>query len=271
MRNALPSRGIAKETCKSNLDWSYLVMAGIFQIDPRRGKSLFAEELKRQRTVRDAMELASLLSIYGWQLLCSGDPQDLDESIQLQTEALALWRELNVTWGRAGSIPRTCLHLGIAYTYKGESAMAMEYGHEAIRRYHEVGDVHGVAWAQLSLGWPALAQGNLALAKTSFRASLKLSPDGSMSSVPYALAGLAETLRQQGNLVRAGRLYGATERFDDHESPPFGLIKNLPTMQAAHTYLDDPAFSAAWSEGKAMPLAAVMTYAMLEEHLRPFV
>ena len=114
--------------------------------------------------------------------------------------------------------------------------MAMEYEREAIRCYHELGDVNGVAWAQVSLGWPALAQGNLTLAKTSFRASLKLSPDGSMSSVPYALAGLAETLRQQGNLVRAGRLYGATWRFDDHKNPPLWADKK-PPYHASCTHL----------------------------------
>jgi tetratricopeptide (TPR) repeat protein len=237
-------------------------MAGIFQIDPSRGKRLFAKELLRQHTVQDRMAFASLLSTYGMQLLFSGDPQNLDESIQLLTEALELWRKLNVKWGRAGSIPRTCLYLGIAHTYKGEPAMAMEYEREAIQCYREVGDVNGVAWAQVSLGWPALAQGNLTLAKTSFRASLKLSPDGDMSSVPYALAGLAETLRQQGNLMCAGRLYGATWRFNEQKNPPYALIKNLPTMQAVHTYLHNPAFAAAWSEGKTMSLAEVMRYAL---------
>jgi hypothetical protein len=52
------------------------------------------------------------------------------------------------------------LHLGNAYARKGDFALAIEYEREASHIYQEVGDAHGVAWAQLSIGWPALSQGD---------------------------------------------------------------------------------------------------------------
>lgn len=234
----------------------------LFQIDPARGRVLFQQEIARQRKLEDPETLAVVLNAFGGQLRLKGDPQDLDESIDILTECLLLWRELGIKWGLAGGMARAYLFLGQAYSTKGEQTLAIEYEQEASHLYQEVGDLQGVAWAQTSIGWPALAQRNLALAFASFRMSLELSPDGSMNYVPSALVGLAETVYQQGDLVRAGRLFGAAAHFENRQVPRVGPLKNLPAIKAAHARLDNPTFAVAWAEGEAMALAEVIAYAL---------
>ena len=130
------------------------------------------------------------------------------------------------------------------------------------RLYYEAGDLHGVATVQMSIGWPALAQGDLALAQTSFQKSLQLSPDGGMNCVPCAVVGLAETRRQQGNLARAGQLFGAAARFTEQEIFEYIPLKKFPAMQAARGYLNNPVFAAAWAEGEAMTIEQVIAFAL---------
>ena len=154
------------------------------------------------------------------------------------------------------------MDLGHIYTLQGEFTLAVEYEEEALRLYYESGDLHGVAWAQMSIGWPALAQGDLALAQASFQNSLKLSSDGSINSVPYALIGLAETWRQQGKLARAGQLFGAAVRFGEQATATYAPFKKFAAMQAARTHLDNPVFAAAWTEGEAMTLEQAIVCAL---------
>jgi len=83
------------------------------------------------------------------------------------------------------------------------------------------------------------------------------------------IVGLAETLRQQGYLVRAGQLFGAAARFGH---PLTGLVvETLATMKAAHSHRDHPDFDAAWVEGATMPLAEIMALALESVHLIPLV
>jgi hypothetical protein len=113
--------------------------------------------------------LAPLLQAYGRQLIRSDDPQDLNYSFAMLTECLALWRQAGVTHSRAGGTARAYMDLGHIHTLRGEYDLAVEYEREASQQYYETGDLHGVAWTQMSIGWPALAQDDLALAQASFQ------------------------------------------------------------------------------------------------------
>src|SRR4051812_17257874 len=83
-----------------------------------------------------------------------------------------------------------------------------------------------------------------------------------MDSVPYAIVGLAESYRREGNLVRAGRLFGASTRFDLQSNNLTLPLQSLTSLQEAHSYLDDPTFAKAWAEGQAMTTSDVIAYAL---------
>lgn len=237
-------------------------LASLFQIDAVRGKSLFEQELASQRALGNEEALASLLHAYGSALVFTAGAQEWTDGIQALSEALGLWRRLEIKWSRAGGTARACLELTYAYIRKGELANALAHAREASQLYQGVGDTAGTASAQSALGWVALALGDLALAGASFRISLRLSPDGSMNSVPGTLVGLAETVRRQGDLVRAGRLFGAAARFEHRLSLGHLAIETLAAIKASRTYLDNPVFAAAWTEGEAMPLSEVIAHAL---------
>jgi tetratricopeptide (TPR) repeat protein len=230
--------------------------------DERQGRRLFEQELARQRLLGAPEMLAPLLHAYGRQLALSDAPQDVDRGFQMLTECLALWRQLGIKWSRAGGTARAYMDLGHIYTRRGDYALALAYEQEASRLYHEAGDLHGVAWAQMSIGWPALAQGDLALAQASFQNSLHFTPDGSMDNLPYALIGLAETRRRQGKLARSAQLFGASARFNERDTAEYAPLKHFSALQAAHAHLSNPDFAAAWAEGEAMTIEQAIALAL---------
>jgi predicted ATPase/transcriptional regulator with XRE-family HTH domain len=235
---------------------------GLLRVDERQGKSLFEQELARRRVLGAPEMLAPLLHAYGRELLFNDDEQDLHDSLQILTECLTLWQRLDIQVSRAGGTARASMDLGHIYTLQGEYTLAVEFEEEALRLYKEAGDLHGVAWAHMSIGWPALAQGDLALAQASFQDSLKLSPDGSMNSVPYALIGLAETRRRQGKLASAGQLFGAAMRFDEQATATYAPLKKFAAMQAARSHLNNPDFAAAWAAGETETIEQAIDHAL---------
>ncbi len=238
------------------------VFVRLFHANEREGRRLFEKELARQRALDTPETLAPLLHAYSRLLALSYDPQDVGRCFQMLKEVLALWQQMGIRWSRAGGTARASMDLGHIYTFRGEFALALEYEQEASRLYNEAGDLHGVAWAQMSTGWPALAQGDLMLAEASFRSSLQLTPDGSMSSVPYALIGLAETRRQQGKLTSAVQLFGAAARFNEQDVAEYEPRKMFSLLQAARVHWKDSDFAAAWAAGDAMPVEEAIAYAL---------
>lgn len=237
-------------------------LEGLIYLDPPRGLALGRQEIARQRRLDDPETLAAVLEAFGHKAIETGDPDDLEEGIHALTESLALWQALDITWSWAGGTARAHLDLGAAYTSKKDPPHALAHAQEAVRLYQQIGDLEGVAWAGIFVGWPALELDDPDLAFTSFRASLELFPDGNMNILPYALAGLAEIARRRGDLARAGRLFGAAVQFRRHLNPRVSPLETLPAMQAARTHLGNPGFAAAWAEGEAMPLTTVMAYAL---------
>lgn len=238
------------------------VFIRLFHANEQAGRRLFEQELTRQRALGTPETLAPLLHAYSRLLALSNAPQDAERCVQMLQEALVLWQQMGIRWSLAGGTARAYMDLGHMYTFSGELSFALEYEQEASRLYNEAGDLHGVAWAQMSMGWPALAQGDLMQAEASFRHSLQLTPDGSMSSAPYALIGLAETRRQQGKLKRAGQLFGVFTRFNELDVAEYEPRKMFSLLQAARAHLNSPDFAAAWAAGEAMPIEQAIAFAL---------
>lgn len=239
----------------------------LLQFDRRRGAALYRQELALwrlklagapQMARYETETLASLLQTFGRRLCYEAEPEEVEESIDALEECLQLWTRLGIQWSPPGGTARAYFDLARALPFAGEHRRAVRCAQEAVRLYQEVGDVHGMSWALAYLGWPALALSDFDLAKRSFRSAIELSPDGSMNSVPRALAGLAELARLQGDIARAGQLYGATARYA-HRDEPLG---DLAAYANASTYLADPRFAAAWAAGETMTFAQAIAYAL---------
>jgi hypothetical protein len=154
------------------------------------------------------------------------------------------------------------MDLGHLCTFEGTYEMALDYERTASETYHDVGDLHGVAWTQMSIGWAAFALGDLTLAETSFQTSLKLHADSDVYCSSHALVGLAEIMRRRDDLARAGVLFGAAARFSEQETVDFVPFRKFGVVDTARGLLGNPLFAEAWAEGEAMALEQAIAIAL---------
>lgn len=232
-------------------------------VDRQRALQLCQAELQQPQP--DPETQAALLHTFGTILQ---EHQRLAEAKAALTEALGLWRKLNIKWSTNGGIARALLDLGLLYFWTHDAAGAAHYMAEALSHYAEVGDWHGVAWTQVILGNVALRQQQLQAASDYFRASLRHSTDSSMNYLPLALSGMAATLQALGDPPRAFRLFGAATHF---ETTLFALNPSaareffVQTLTHAREHLTDPTLATAWSAGQAMTVEQAVAYALAEE------
>lgn len=231
-------------------------------VDRQRALLLCQAELQQPQS--DPETQAALLHTFGTLLQ---EHQRLAEAKVALTEALGLWRRLNIKWSTNGGITRALLDLGLLCFWTHDDSGAAHYMAEALRHYADVGDWHGVAWTQVILGNVALQQQQLQAASDYFRASLRHSTDSSMNYLPLALCGMAATLQALGDSQRAFHLFGAATHF---EATLFALNPSaarkffVQTLTHAREQLTDPTLATAWSAGQAMTVEQAVAYALSE-------
>ncbi|MFN8492226.1 MAG: helix-turn-helix domain-containing protein [Caldilineaceae bacterium] len=231
-------------------------------VDRQRALQICQAELQQPQS--DPETQAALLHTFGTILQ---EHQRLAEAKVALTEALGLWRTLNIKWSTNGGITRALLDLGLLCFWTHDDPTAARYMAEALQHYADVGDWHGVAWTQVILGNVALQQQQLQAAGDYFRASLRHSTDSSMNYLPLALCGMAATLQALGEPQRAFRLFGAATHF---EATLFALNPSaareffVQALTHAREQLTDPALAAAWSAGQALTVEQAVAYALTE-------
>jgi len=96
---------------------------------------------------------------------------------------------------------------------------------------------------------------------------------GNAHAVAFILHVLAASVGSQGRAVRSARLWGAAESLSD----ALGRAALGPAerefygsyLTATRAQLDEKAWEAAWTEGRAMPLEEAIAYALSEEEQAP--
>ncbi len=122
----------------------------------------------------------------------------------------------------------------------------------------------GVTDALFSVGRAAHAMGDLDVAAASFFEALEREEDiGNRTGIGIVLDNLAAQASLGGDHLRAVRLAGASQAIKEaaggHAPPP---LIDLPDARiAARAELGDAATTAAWDEGRAMPLERAIAYA----------
>jgi predicted ATPase/DNA-binding CsgD family transcriptional regulator len=187
---------------------------------------------------------------------------DLEEATAMCTECLEISRKTGNRWvGGEGF-----WGLGVVANIRGDLKQATALHTESLAHHREVGDKWAIARSLEELGAATCNLRDYGRAHAFYRESLEISleiEDRFLTSA--SLEGLAKIALPRGDFVRAARLFGASETLRE----PFGY-RRTDVVQAAYesdlasvrTALGDVAFTAAWTEGKAMVLQRAAEYAL---------
>ena len=189
-----------------------------WQADIRAMKAAYAETVDIWRAIGDKAEIANALYNYAFSFSVTPspleDPRAADpegEGERAQIEALALYREVGDVRGQANVL------WGIGnreYFLRDEVGDAGEARfREALELFRSVGDVTMEAWSLHQLGSALLRQGRADESRPGLRLALRHFHDASdAAGIAMVLDDLHSQAVVDGDLPRAGRLYGAARR-----------------------------------------------------------
>ena len=239
--------------------------------DYEQAPVLLQEALDIYRELNDTRGIGEVLMLFGWAAMRTGH----------YTQAATHLEEFLALAQQAGNIRST------AFALSGLGEIAVRQGHheraialleESLRLNRTIGYSWGIGTVLGSLGWVALAQHDYARMRATLGESLSIRMEiGDRGGIAWCLEKLAEAALVQGETATASARF---ERYqtaarvlaaaagirapiksviDPADQPAY--MCNLATLR---TGLGEPAFAAAWAEGGAMALAAVVACALAE-------
>jgi predicted ATPase/class 3 adenylate cyclase/Flp pilus assembly protein TadD len=227
--------------------------------DYEQARALYEESLALSRALEDSRGVALGLSSLGMVALDQGE---YARARLLSEEGLALFRTLGNTRGMAGALNT----LGQLAQFEGEPARALALYEECLALGRGLGDKPLIAFTLTALGILLNVQGQSERAAVALREGLTLNRDmGNILGVAYCLLALGAVAAAQGAPERAARLFGADDAIRGPmgvgiPGPYQGMLDNA--MNVTRSMLGEPTFAAAWAEGRAMPLDAVVQFAL---------
>jgi predicted ATPase/transcriptional regulator with XRE-family HTH domain/Tfp pilus assembly protein PilF len=217
------------------------------------------ESLATYRELGDQWGIATELSELGQLALRQGDYDTARTQLE---EAVALEQVAGDRWFAAHSIRS----LGDIAWHQGDLARAQALYNESLALYRELGDTLRASAALRNLGHIARDQGDYGEAAILFRRSLRLVHDlGNEQTVALCLAALAGVAALQGRPERAARLFGAADALREASRglvPAPDLAASERGQAIARATLGEAAFARAWAEGRALPVAEAVAYAI---------
>ena len=195
-----------------------------------------------------------------------------ERAAALCVESLALSRER----GDPSSIASVLTNLGMITLARGDVERAQELCEESLAIRRALVDKGGCAHTLTILGRIALIQGDAEQATACYQESLALRQEtGEKEGIATALEGLAAVAGMQGQPVHAARLSGSAQSLRTLLGAPLTPIDRASyeqTVAALRELLDESTFTAAWTEGQAMPLEEAIAEAAqvkVREHITP--
>ncbi|MFQ5808876.1 MAG: tetratricopeptide repeat protein, partial [Armatimonadota bacterium] len=231
------------------------------QTDYARARELFEQSLAIRRELGEKTGIAGSLNNLA---VVARHEGDYAGARALLEESLEIKRELGDRRGVAGSLT----NLGIVAERQGDYAAAQALLEESLETKRNLGDKVGVASSLLNLGVVARSRGDGGRARELFEESLAIRRElGEAPGIAECLEELGGISGAQGEPEVAARLLGASEALreaikapvppDDREE----YDSDVATVRAA---MDEAAFAAAWSEGRAMTMEEAIAYALAE-------
>jgi predicted ATPase/class 3 adenylate cyclase/Tfp pilus assembly protein PilF len=237
-----------------------LAIVAIHQDDFTRARALYEEGLVLRRQLGDKRGIALTLNNMAEAAAQQGD----HSGTRLFEEALAAFREL----GDQRGIALALINLGAAAMERGDDGQAASMFEESLAVHRASGDRQGVALSLNGLGLVALQSNDGAAARARFVESLAIVRElGDRRAIAEALEGVAAATARLGSAFDAARFWGTAERLREVIGAPLHAGER-PRHQAlvatARASCGDAAgkdFSAAWAQGRSMPVEQAIALA----------
>jgi predicted ATPase/DNA-binding XRE family transcriptional regulator len=215
--------------------------------------------LELRREIGDELGIASSLGNLGNLARQQGDPQ---AALALFSESLEHFLSIGNEWGTA----TTLLNLGTVAEDLSDLAGACDYYQRSLDSYRAIGDTHGAALALGNLGGVALLQGDAATGARLYREALAIAAEiTSHVGIVHYLEALARALAMQDQADLGARLCGAAAAVRatyEIKVKPIYQPQYEETLAMLRRKLDPAAFEAAWTQGRALPIASVISLAI---------
>ena len=207
----------------------------------------------------DPIERRNALTVVGIAAMGQGRYADALPPLQ---EGVELLRPLGDTWYLGTSL----LNLATATMHAGDPHGADAMLEEAGSIYSEVGDRHFVARCTGYLGHAALLRGDVERAGERFADSLTAFVEfGDRGGIAEGLEGMSAVAAGGGDPIRAARIAGAADalRATYAGSPyPHDRAAVEPYLARARGDVEEGAWTAAWAEGREMPVDEAIQLAL---------
>jgi non-specific serine/threonine protein kinase len=189
------------------------------------------------------------------------------QAIAVIEEAADLFLEEGEKWGAAIELG----FLAVAWRNQGDHERARRLAERGLAISREIGERQATTSALYTLAVLAQTEGRDKRARNLFEEGLRLSAElGNEADVAHCLEGLASMYGAEGRVVHAARLWGAEEALlEKLEDAVYTYVPDRvlhrSQVAAARSQLDEAAWTAAWTEGRAMSLEQAVEYALEQE------
>jgi DNA-binding CsgD family transcriptional regulator len=177
-----------------------------------------------------------------------------DEARAPFAESLALYRELEDTWGLA----RVLHYSGEMARFGGDDERARALYEESLALYQELGHQFSAAIVLHNLGYVAQHQGDQRRALTCFAEALSRHIEhGDRTNIGHCLAGIAGMIGPLGHPEQAARLFGAAAKILETVGVaiwPVDRVDYDANLAAVRDLLRDEAFATAFTAGQELTL-----------------
>jgi predicted ATPase/class 3 adenylate cyclase len=181
------------------------------------------------------------------------------ERMALAQEALDIYRRLGDRRGE-GNVLWAMLDIEVL-RLRPEAALAL--GEECLRIFSETGDRFMLAWTEYMLGLNDNLRGQLGTARGHFlRALESFRASADVSAYGLVLDGLAALSFAEGDRLHAMRLAGGADAIQRRGGAHLARLNRLWAGFHPELLLDEAELAAAWEEGRAMELEAMLDLAV---------
>ena len=215
-----------------------------------RGQAIFEEALLLFRTAgNELMVGGTLVQSSQWLWVSLGDAETIRQRLH---EGEALIKKVG---SRHWMAEYSYMAAEVAWS-EGETDKAYRLAQESLAIFQEIDAKWHLAWSLHVLGRVEIQRGDLRAAHRSYQESLALTDAlGDTLIAPFDLEGLAGVAVARGEFRWAAQLWGAAEALREASAvplPPVDRTTYEQAVQAARAQLSEPAYEAAWQEGRTM-------------------
>lgn len=257
MARSLMEESLALYKRVGNEKYSAYLLSCVAQLVTQQGEyaracTLLEESITMYRGLGNARDIANAQRALALTLFISQGDSAIVRS--LLEESLALSREL----GDRGNLARCLSHSALVALQQGDVATAHRLLDESLALHREVGDQWGITWVLSLLARSEGCQGNFAAAYSLYEEALERAGRfNSKLNIAACLEGMAHILATQGEPAQAARLWGAAEALRAIIAAPIWPVERAAyerSVALTRNILGARAFTAAWAEGRTMPL-----------------